>query len=155
MDIYLSFFVSWCVLSTEYREWQRPLSGVHSIMMVKSAQPGEVGGCTPSPFPSTYTTSKVVVCALAERADTLPLFLLYPYMYCTLWCCPYPIPSSCRLWCCAPLSCRLFPMLMPTYCLKGRPLKTTLWVMLKTCRQPCSAVYTTVQSNQFCVILCL
>ncbi len=34
-------------------EWQWPLSGTHSIMMVKSAQPGE-GGCTPSPFHSIY-----------------------------------------------------------------------------------------------------
>ncbi len=50
----------------------------HSIMRVKSAQAGEVGDCSPTPFPSTY---KVVVYASAERADTLPLFLLYPYMY--------------------------------------------------------------------------
>jgi hypothetical protein len=42
-----------------------------SIMMVKSAQPGEGGGCT----------SKVVVYALAERANTLTLFFLYLYMY--------------------------------------------------------------------------
>jgi hypothetical protein len=38
-------------------------------MMVKSAQPGE-GVC------------KVVVCAPAERADALSLFLLCPYMSC-------------------------------------------------------------------------
>jgi hypothetical protein len=31
--------------------------------------------------PLTTITSKVVVSAPAERADTLPLFLLYPYMY--------------------------------------------------------------------------
>jgi hypothetical protein len=36
-------------------EWQCPLSGVHSIMMVKSAQSGEGGGgCTPSTFHSFY-----------------------------------------------------------------------------------------------------
>jgi hypothetical protein len=29
-------------------------SGVHSIMMVKSAQPGESGGCTPAPFRPIY-----------------------------------------------------------------------------------------------------
>jgi hypothetical protein len=34
--------------------WQCPLSGVHSIMMVNSAQPGEYGGCTPFPFQSIY-----------------------------------------------------------------------------------------------------
>jgi hypothetical protein len=42
--------------------WQWPLSGVHSIMMVNSAQPGEGGGCTPSPFRSIYHH------ALGERA---------------------------------------------------------------------------------------
>ncbi len=42
-----------------------------SIMMVKSAQPGEGGGCT----------SKVVEYAPAERANTLTLLFLYPYMY--------------------------------------------------------------------------
>jgi hypothetical protein len=30
---------------TDYTEWQRPISGVHSIMMEKSAQAGEGGGC--------------------------------------------------------------------------------------------------------------
>ena len=36
--------------TTEYTEWQWPLSGVHSIMMVKSAHPGEGGGARPPPF---------------------------------------------------------------------------------------------------------
>ncbi len=40
--------------STEYSEWQRPLSGVDSIMMVKLAQAGEGGGCTPTPFHYIY-----------------------------------------------------------------------------------------------------
>ncbi len=39
------------VYPTEYTELQWLLSGVHSIMMVKSAQPGG-GGCTPAPFHS-------------------------------------------------------------------------------------------------------
>jgi hypothetical protein len=43
-------------------------------MMVKSAQPGEGEECT-------TITSKVVVYVPAERADTLPLILLYPCMY--------------------------------------------------------------------------
>ncbi len=52
-------------------------------MMVKSAQPGGGGGCTALPPPFTLSTikSKVVVYAPAERADLLPLFLLYPCMY--------------------------------------------------------------------------
>jgi hypothetical protein len=48
-------------------------------MMEKFAQLGEGGRCTPSPL--TISTSKVVVYAPAEKAETLPLFLLYPYMY--------------------------------------------------------------------------
>ncbi len=35
-------------------DWQWPLSGVHTIMMVNSAQPDEGGGCTPSPFHFIY-----------------------------------------------------------------------------------------------------
>jgi hypothetical protein len=57
-------------------------------MMVKSAQPDE-GGARPPPFTLSTITSKVVVHALEDMADTLPQFLLYPYMYsvgiCTLY----------------------------------------------------------------------
>jgi hypothetical protein len=38
-----------------------------------------MGGCPP-PFTISTITYKVVY-APAERAETLPLFLLYPYMY--------------------------------------------------------------------------
>ncbi len=48
-------------------------------MMEKSAQPGEGGGCTPALFHISSITYKAVVFAPAERADKLPLFLLYPY----------------------------------------------------------------------------
>ncbi len=40
-----------------------------------------VVGASPPPFTLFNITYKVVVYAPAERADTLPLFLLYPYMY--------------------------------------------------------------------------
>ncbi len=53
-------------------------------MMEKLAQAGEGGGCTTlSPFHYTVstTTYKGVVYAPAVKADTLPKFLLYPYMY--------------------------------------------------------------------------
>jgi hypothetical protein len=36
------------VYPTEYTEWQRPLSDVHSIMMEKLVQAGKVGGCMPN-----------------------------------------------------------------------------------------------------------
>jgi hypothetical protein len=52
--------------------------------MVKSNQPSLVrmeGARPPPPFILSTITSKDVVYALAERTDTLPLFLLYPYMY--------------------------------------------------------------------------
>ncbi len=67
-------------LTTEYTEWRSPISGVHPIMMEKSA--GEGGGVhgarTPAPFQPITITYKVAVYAPAERVDTLPLFHLYP-----------------------------------------------------------------------------
>ncbi len=58
-------FTAGLVMTTEYTEWQRPLSGVHSIMMEKFAQAGEGGGCTVRPPSFTISTStyKVVVFA--------------------------------------------------------------------------------------------
>ncbi len=58
--------------SSEHRvhtEWQRPLSGIHSIMMERLAQAGE-GGARPTLF-TLFTIS---------RADT-PVFHLYPISY--------------------------------------------------------------------------
>jgi len=40
--------------ATEYTEWKWPLSGGHSIMKEKSAQPGEGGGFMPTPFNYIY-----------------------------------------------------------------------------------------------------
>jgi hypothetical protein len=62
-------------------------SGVHSIMMGKLAQPGEGGGCTPTPPFTLFTiTYKVAVYAPAERADTLTLFYYFiSTPICTLW----------------------------------------------------------------------
>jgi hypothetical protein len=42
---------------------------------------GGGGGKRPPPFTISTITYEVVVYTRAERADTLPLFLLYPYMY--------------------------------------------------------------------------
>jgi hypothetical protein len=65
-----------------HSEGQRPLSDVHSIMMVKSVQSNEgMGGARPPPFHTI--TSKVVMYTLQLREQTLPLFLLYPFI-CTL-----------------------------------------------------------------------
>ncbi len=56
------------------------LSGVHSFMMEKSAQPGVGGGCTSTPR-SLYLPSRTKFgCIPAESSDALDLFLLYPYM---------------------------------------------------------------------------
>jgi hypothetical protein len=41
----------------------------------------KVGGARPPPFNIFTITHKVEVYAPAERADTLLIFLLYPYMY--------------------------------------------------------------------------
>ncbi len=74
------------VCTTEYTQWQWPLSGVHSIMMVKSAQANEGGGGDAQPLPFTLSTIKykVVVYAPAERAYmyTLPISSLSLYVLC-------------------------------------------------------------------------
>ncbi len=65
-----------------HTEWQLPLSGVNSIM--RENQPWLVrvqGGACPLAFTISTIMYKVVMYAPAERADTLPLFLIYPYMY--------------------------------------------------------------------------
>jgi hypothetical protein len=49
-------------------------------MRVKSAQAGEGGGCTPSHSNYISTITYKVVFAPAERANTLPIFLFYPYI---------------------------------------------------------------------------
>ncbi len=50
--------------------------------MEKLAQPVRVGGARPPSFTIVTVTYKVAVYALPERAETLPLFLLYPYILC-------------------------------------------------------------------------
>jgi hypothetical protein len=50
-------------------------------MMEKLAQAGECGGARSPLFTISTITYKFVVYAAAEKADTLPLFPLYPYMY--------------------------------------------------------------------------
>ncbi len=74
------------VYPTEYihKDWQWPLSGEHSIMMVKSAQPGEGGVARPPPFTLSTITCKVLVYAPAERADTLHISPLRLYVLCGL-----------------------------------------------------------------------
>ncbi len=41
---------------------------------------------TPTPFQPITIMYKGAVYAPGEREDTLPLFHLYPYSICTLWC---------------------------------------------------------------------
>jgi hypothetical protein len=73
-----------------HTEWQRPLSGVHSIMMEYLAQAGVGGGTRPPPFTIFTITYKVAVYASAENADTLHLFHLYPYVHCGFKSIPKP-----------------------------------------------------------------
>ncbi len=56
-----------------HTEWRLPSSGVHSIMMEKSALAGTGGVCLFQPITITY---KVAVNAPAEWEDTLTLFHL-------------------------------------------------------------------------------
>jgi hypothetical protein len=57
-----------------HTEWQRPLSGKHSIMMEKLAQAGEGEGCTPTPFHNIYHP---VQSGTLQWADTFTLFYFY------------------------------------------------------------------------------
>ncbi len=66
------------VRGTEYTEWHWPLSGVHSMMRVKSAQAGEGGGARP---PSFTMSSIVYHHTCTNFSTTVPIFLLYPYIY--------------------------------------------------------------------------
>jgi hypothetical protein len=76
--------IPYCLQHRVHTEWQLPLSGVHSIMMEKLAQDSVGGGARPPPFAIVTITYKVAVYAPAERADTIRLFLLYPYVLCGL-----------------------------------------------------------------------
>ncbi len=69
-----------------HTEWLLPLSGLHSIMMEKLAQPGEGGGggCTPTPFHSIY--HHVQSCGVhfqlrGQIQRYTEYFLLCPCMY--------------------------------------------------------------------------
>ncbi len=62
-------------------EWQWPLSDVYSIVMEKLAQAVEGGGGVERLPLFTISTITYKVVVYAQRADTLLLFLLYPYMY--------------------------------------------------------------------------
>ncbi len=63
------------------------LSGVHSVMRVKSVLAGEGGGggARPPPLIIFTLTSRVAVYNPAEWADTLTLFHLYQYMDSVVW----------------------------------------------------------------------
>jgi hypothetical protein len=68
------------ILSTEYTEWQRQLSGELSIMIEKLAQAGESGGSTPIPFHYIYHhVQSCGVCTMRVQNILLHLFLLCPY----------------------------------------------------------------------------
>ncbi len=71
------------VRSTNNTEPQWPLSGVHSIMMVKSAHAAlvRVKGARPPPF-TLFPSQTKLWCTLQLRGHIhSSLFLLYPYMY--------------------------------------------------------------------------
>ncbi len=54
--------------------------------------PGQKGWeCMPNPFHLIYRHIKVVEYAPVEWADTLPLFLLYLYMYSVVYCTLYSV----------------------------------------------------------------
>ncbi len=67
-----------------HTEWQRPRSGVHSILIEKSALAGEGGGFTPTPFHSIYHHGQSCWCTLQLKWQihsfyfySIPLYVLY------------------------------------------------------------------------------
>jgi hypothetical protein len=74
------------LLRRVHTEWQWRVSGVRSIMMVKSAQPGEGGRCPSSSFHSINPSRAKLLCMLQLRGQIHShLFLLYPqYVLCGL-----------------------------------------------------------------------
>ncbi len=91
--------------STEFTEWQWPLSGVYSIMVEKSAQPGAGAGCTLTPFHYIYPHVQVlysgVRCSWEGIYTHCIVFHLYPYMYSV----DYSQRHSVSAWCVACLFC--------------------------------------------------
>ncbi len=79
-------FAVWRRPSTEYTEWQRPLSGVHSTTMEKLAQPREGGGWTPIPIHYIYyhVQSYGVRSSLEGRYTYTPPISPLPPI-CSLW----------------------------------------------------------------------
>jgi hypothetical protein len=67
---------------TEYTERQRPLSGVHSIMIEKLAQAGDGGGCTPTP---SYIYHHVQSCGVRSMRVQIHSPYFYSTPICTLW----------------------------------------------------------------------
>jgi hypothetical protein len=73
------------VSSPQYTEWQRPLSGVHSIMMEKWAQAGEEGGGVHAHHPFHYIYHHVQSCGVRSRWEgryTPPVSTLPQYELC-------------------------------------------------------------------------
>jgi hypothetical protein len=65
-----------------HTEWQRPLPGVHSIMMEKLDLAGEGGVVHAHPHHHIYHhVQDCCVRSSWEDRYTVPLFLLYPFMY--------------------------------------------------------------------------
>ncbi len=79
--IFLFCFVKIRAHHRVHTEWQRPLFCGH---WKNQPMLGRVGGERSSPF--TPITYKIAVKAPAERADTLHLFHLYPYVLCGANC---------------------------------------------------------------------
>jgi hypothetical protein len=66
-----------------HTEWQWPLSGIHFIMMVKSAQPGKGGGCALPIWLSIPSRAKLWYTLQMRGQIHSPYFSSIPI--CTLW----------------------------------------------------------------------
>jgi hypothetical protein len=80
-----------CCPHRVHTEWHLPLSGVHSIMIVKSAQPGKCMGCKPGSPPSLYLPSRAKLWCTSRAA-------IFQLLRCPRIDSNEPIPPGCVAW---------------------------------------------------------
>jgi hypothetical protein len=67
--------------SEDHRNWQWPLSSVHSAMMIFSAQPADGGGCTPSPFRSLPPPLELLHPLPSKTSERMLPILILPFSH--------------------------------------------------------------------------
>ncbi len=81
-----------------HTEWRLPISGVFPIIMENSALAGDGGGCTPTPFHSSY--HNVQSCLRSQRGQIHPLYFISTlYVLCGIKECNVDNKIMCMMSC--------------------------------------------------------